>query len=287
MARFEERDPRWLVEERIDGTNVNNWHWSEFNVTSLAKERLTGMLTGMVIQDSSDYHCKILKLEACTGEVTVTCRKGKLYIFYELDIKLNWKGNKVGESPCTGNIHMPEIETDDDDYEVRVSSTAQTADDKKLVEIVKKDGIPLIKEKIATFLRDLRKENEDKLLKGKKPEPVATAVATPAPAPIAAPASSSNAGSGSGSGSKKESSASKDTVTIKMKSKFDAPPHEVFNAHFDAPRLSVCTGSPCDIKPVEGSTFTMYGGHVQGKVVKIESTKKFVQQWRFKNWPEG
>jgi len=163
-----------------------------------------------------------------------------------------------------------------------VSSTAQTTDDKKLVEIVKKDGIPMIKEKIATFLKELRAENEDKLLKGKKPE-VKASTPVEIPSPIAT--SSATSATSTPSAAKKDSS--KDTVTIKMKSKFDAPPHEVFNAHFDAPRLSVCTGSPCDIKSVEGSTFAMYGGQVQGKVVKIESTKKFIQQWRFRNWPEG
>lgn len=27
MAKFGELDPRWIVEVRPDGTNVNNWHW--------------------------------------------------------------------------------------------------------------------------------------------------------------------------------------------------------------------------------------------------------------------
>lgn len=29
MAKWGEGDPRWIVEERPDGTNVNNWHWYE------------------------------------------------------------------------------------------------------------------------------------------------------------------------------------------------------------------------------------------------------------------
>lgn len=28
MAKWGEGDPRWIVEERADATNVNNWHWS-------------------------------------------------------------------------------------------------------------------------------------------------------------------------------------------------------------------------------------------------------------------
>jgi len=29
MARYGEGDPRWIVEERPDALNVNNWHWYE------------------------------------------------------------------------------------------------------------------------------------------------------------------------------------------------------------------------------------------------------------------
>ena len=29
MARWGEGDPRWIVEEREDAKNVNNWHWYE------------------------------------------------------------------------------------------------------------------------------------------------------------------------------------------------------------------------------------------------------------------
>lgn len=40
MAKWGEGDPRWIVEERPDATNVNNWHWTEKNATPWSKERL-------------------------------------------------------------------------------------------------------------------------------------------------------------------------------------------------------------------------------------------------------
>ena len=27
QAEWEKRDPRWIVENRADGTNCNHWHW--------------------------------------------------------------------------------------------------------------------------------------------------------------------------------------------------------------------------------------------------------------------
>ena len=32
MAKWGEGDPRWIVEERPDATNVNNWHWYVSNL---------------------------------------------------------------------------------------------------------------------------------------------------------------------------------------------------------------------------------------------------------------
>ena len=29
MAKWGEGDPRWIVQEREDGTNLNDWHWFE------------------------------------------------------------------------------------------------------------------------------------------------------------------------------------------------------------------------------------------------------------------
>ena len=40
MAKWGEGDPRWIVEERPDATNVNNWHWTEKNADSWSKAKL-------------------------------------------------------------------------------------------------------------------------------------------------------------------------------------------------------------------------------------------------------
>lgn len=46
MAKWGEGDPRWLVENRSDGKNVNQWHWEEFNKIDWAKNRLAELLVG-------------------------------------------------------------------------------------------------------------------------------------------------------------------------------------------------------------------------------------------------
>ena len=64
MAKWGEGDPRWLVEERKDGKNVNQWHWEEINKIEWAKTRLSELLIGIQAEDAA-----ITKLKEVSGEV--------------------------------------------------------------------------------------------------------------------------------------------------------------------------------------------------------------------------
>ena len=61
MAKLGEGDDRWIVKERDDGKNCNNWHWSETNLTEWSKERLTELLVGIVAMEegSSSGWCAL------------------------------------------------------------------------------------------------------------------------------------------------------------------------------------------------------------------------------------
>lgn len=49
MAKWGEGDPRWIVEERADARNVNNWHWTEKNAFPWSKDKITSLFTGFTI----------------------------------------------------------------------------------------------------------------------------------------------------------------------------------------------------------------------------------------------
>ncbi|XP_040309560.1 LOW QUALITY PROTEIN: activator of 90 kDa heat shock protein ATPase homolog 2-like [Herpailurus yagouaroundi] len=55
MAKWGQGDPRWIVEEREDGTNVNNWHWTERDATSLNKGKLRNLLVGIVVENETGH----------------------------------------------------------------------------------------------------------------------------------------------------------------------------------------------------------------------------------------
>lgn len=102
MAKWGEGDPRWIVEERPDATNVNNWHWTEKNATPWSKDKLKLLLQDFVVAGSGQ-EAKVVEIEKMDGEATANNRKGKLIFFYEWNIVLKWKG-VCDDEDVTGKV---------------------------------------------------------------------------------------------------------------------------------------------------------------------------------------
>ncbi|PNJ79732.1 LOW QUALITY PROTEIN: AHSA2 isoform 3, partial [Pongo abelii] len=116
------RGPRWIVEEREEGTNVNNWHWTERDATSWSKGKFRELLVGIVVENDVGRG-EISELKQVEGEASCSSRKGKLIFFYEWNIKLDWKGI-VKESGVKhkGLIEIPSLSEENEvsDTEVNV-----------------------------------------------------------------------------------------------------------------------------------------------------------------------
>ncbi|QQP58081.1 Activator of 90 kDa heat shock protein ATPase -like protein 1 [Caligus rogercresseyi] len=78
MAKWGEGDPRWIVEERPDATNVNNWHWTEKNADSWSKGKLESLFKGLRVEEPSLGVATITEIESLEGEARVNNRKSKL-----------------------------------------------------------------------------------------------------------------------------------------------------------------------------------------------------------------
>ena len=70
---------------REDAANVNQWHWAELDLHPWAKERLTDLIVGLEATGVPDKGwLKVAKLEECEGEASVSNRKGKRIVAYEV-----------------------------------------------------------------------------------------------------------------------------------------------------------------------------------------------------------
>eukprot|EP00184_Porphyridium_aerugineum_P001972 CAMPEP_0184706204 /NCGR_PEP_ID=MMETSP0313-20130426/36639_1 /TAXON_ID=2792 /ORGANISM="Porphyridium aerugineum, Strain SAG 1380-2" /LENGTH=483 /DNA_ID=CAMNT_0027167751 /DNA_START=248 /DNA_END=1700 /DNA_ORIENTATION=- len=111
MAKVGEGDSRWIVEEREDGRNVNNWHWSERNVSKWAYERVKQLLSQIQIIDAYDadrkVKCTISSVDKVEGDAVLYNRKGKLKTVHDLKVSGKWKaqildrdGNPIAPPPA-------------------------------------------------------------------------------------------------------------------------------------------------------------------------------------------
>ncbi|XP_062933843.1 activator of 90 kDa heat shock protein ATPase homolog 2-like [Cynocephalus volans] len=121
-AKWGHGDPRWIVEEREDATNVNNWHWTERDVTNWSKDKLRELLVGIVVENESG-RCEISELKQVEGEASCSSRKGKLIFFYEWNIKLGWKGTIKGSGgKHKGLIEIPNLSEENEVDDTEASS---------------------------------------------------------------------------------------------------------------------------------------------------------------------
>lgn len=166
MAKWGEGDPRWIVEERPDAINVNNWHWTEKEASPWSKETFDQLFKGLVIEQESIGKATIECLGTVQGEACINNRKAKLIYIYDWDIELKWNGRVNGKDQViNGLIRIPNLSDENDIDEIDVSVTVNDDDRKAqpdiadaLKEMVRKHGASILRSKCADYIRMLKTE---------------------------------------------------------------------------------------------------------------------------------
>eukprot|EP00878_Enallax_costatus_P001599 GHUV01001750.1.p1 GENE.GHUV01001750.1~~GHUV01001750.1.p1 ORF type:complete len:162 (+),score=29.48 GHUV01001750.1:202-687(+) len=126
MAKWEERDPRWLVEERHDGKNVNGWHWEEKNRFNWCKQRLGEVLTALPPAETGNL--ALVKVTDVVGEAMTHTRKGtKRSAIYDLKITTKWEAQaEDDQQKYTGTLQIDDFASHSEPDEYVFTVTADT-----------------------------------------------------------------------------------------------------------------------------------------------------------------
>ena len=125
MAALNERDERWIVQERADGANCNNWHWTFKDVTARTKAALDGRLKAVEFPPGLEG-CRITSCSA-TGECSLSNRKGRLFLSYELDVTLGLTMEQSGDA-IEASLRFPDVSaTEIDELQCELSAKASSA----------------------------------------------------------------------------------------------------------------------------------------------------------------
>jgi activator of HSP90 ATPase len=153
-------DPRWIVQDRPDGANVNSGHWEERDMLMWSREQLKALLVGArgELEDFEGYkgHYEVTNVTSITGDCVIHLRKGRLWPLCDLGLGMSIKGTceKDGaDTPITGTIIFPEVTMDDrDNLQVQATTSSKGAGSEVFGRWLRKEGYKAAEDAVQKFL---------------------------------------------------------------------------------------------------------------------------------------
>ncbi|XP_062323412.1 activator of 90 kDa heat shock protein ATPase homolog 1a [Osmerus eperlanus] len=284
MAKWGEGDPRWIVEERADATNVNNWHWTERDATGWSSDKLKELLQGVRVE-GAEGSIEVTDVPKLEGEASINNRKGKLIYFYEWVVKASWTGTTKNGIKYKGNIDVSNLsdENDMDDLDISVS-LCKDVPNTPLLDLMKKEGIKLVRAALGSYVGHLRTEFTQGMILPtvngvSEPQPsqsktqsqvevktqITSSVKVPAPAP--------------------SSGVKIATCKFSLKERFLTSADELYRTFINQEMVQVFTHSAAVVEGYKGGKFQLLDGNVNGEFQDLVPDEKIVMRWRFKTWP--
>ncbi|XP_070495439.1 activator of 90 kDa heat shock protein ATPase homolog 1 [Chironomus tepperi] len=294
MAKWGEGDPRWIVEERPDATNVNNWHWKESNASGWSKDKLNELLLHFEINSpDKNLSVKIIEFDKLEGEATANNRKGKLIFFYEWNLVLKWQGtilNDEQKEKVKGKITIPNLSEENEIDEIDITVTVDESNDKSeiLKQFMYKVGRDKIREQLDKYIKCLKSDYAKNLILPKKDD-AAQAQTKTLPANHVtsnkAVINDSNIKAPSTEKSEKPLGVKLDCKTLLLEEKFQCKVSELWDCFSRIEPMTAFTRGEVKLNFSKNGEFVLFGGNISGKFTEIVDNKKMVMTWRYKQWP--
>lgn len=289
--------------------NPNNWHWVDKNCIDWTRQYFKEKLIGLKGPESCGDFAEITSVVSVEGDVVVSQRKGKVISLFDLKLVLGYEG-KIGESTAKGSISIPEVayDTEEDEFSFNISVYNESDENTKIKPVIKAQLIPKLRQVLRGFGKDLlsthgsdiqlpsdkvnsklTKENQSKLEceSGTKPASIVASskASSSTSATMSNKTSSSTPVSGASSNVPKYN-----TSTLHFEPAFNTTAEQLYITMLEKNRLGAWTRS----NPLfegdflkEGQDFELFGGNVEGKIVKLKTCEKIEQLWRLKTWKSG
>ncbi|KAF7488209.1 Activator of 90 kDa heat shock protein ATPase -like protein 1 [Sarcoptes scabiei] len=299
MAKWGEGDPRWIVEERPDATNVNNWHWTEKNASHWSKEKLKALLVDQIIEDPGLGRCILVEMTSCNGEAVANNRKGKLIFFYEWEVEIKWVGRLHGSSDeYTGKVSIPNLSEENtaDEITFNISSDQDLPQTDLLKNMIRTVGNEILKDKMRQYINDLRNEFAKDMIKPTKLSEDGNINIFLTENQIESKKSVTKTNSSSNTSMKKFCPESKNnddmsqktlhTTSIRLSDHFKCQAKDIYEIFTESHLLQAFTQNKVENNPSIGEKFSLLGGNIVGTYTYLEPYKCIKQNWRISNWPE-
>ncbi|KAG7461209.1 hypothetical protein MATL_G00207730 [Megalops atlanticus] len=283
MAKWGEGDPRWIVEERADATNVNNWHWTERDATNWSSEKLKELLLGVRVEGEEGI-CEITEVDTLEGEASINNRKGKLIFFYEWNVKATWTGTTKKGIKYKGSVEVPNLsdENDMDDLDI-VVSLSKDEPDTPLLGLMRKEGMKKVRAVLGSYVGHLKTEFTQGMIL-----PTANGLNKQQQQPSQSKAKVDKTQIGN-AGSAPQSTVNTGvkipTCKFSLKDTFLTSPEELYRVFINQEMTQAFTHAPAMVDGDRGGKFRLLDGNVCGEFQELVPDQKIVMRWRYKTWP--
>ncbi|XP_055880632.1 activator of 90 kDa heat shock protein ATPase homolog 1-like [Biomphalaria glabrata] len=288
MAKWGEGDPRWIVEDRPDATNVNNWHWVEKNATNWSKDRIKELLLNLKVEHEKGT-CEIKEITSIEGEASANNRKAKLIFFYEFEIKGVWSGIlKDDVKSYKGQFVIPNLSEENDASEIDVNVTADKSCNEahELKDIFRVEGAKLIRTQLEKYITDLKTEyGQNIILPTKNSDQTKTQTAQSVSNKEIKPKVELNKFVTSETSKPSDVGVRIHTKTLTMTETFQCQSSDLYRALTFKPMVEAYMGSGITFDATKGERFSLAGGNIVGDFVELIPDQKLVMRWRVKTWP--
>lgn len=274
--------------------NPNNWHWVDKNCIDWSRQYFDDKIVGLSIEDG--YKVTISSVSSVEGDVEVCQRKGKVISLFDLKLTFNLSIKPQDEDKTyEGSIIVPELAYDSDEdslqFDVSIYDGAENIRSAIKSQLIPKLRQSLLKfgpDLITTHSSDIQLESDkvnSKFTKENQAAKQSPAAKKEVSAPKAAPSRASETAATTSSSVPKYN-----TSTLHLEPEFNTTAEQLYITLLDGSRIVAWTRSPPEIEsfpPKEGSSFSLFGGSIQGKFLKLVQNERIVQLWRLSDWKEG
>ncbi|KAI1895406.1 hypothetical protein AGOR_G00105960 [Albula goreensis] len=279
MAKWGEGDPRWIVEERADATNVNNWHWTERDVTNWSSDKLKELLMGVRVENNEGC-CEVTEVGKLEGEASINNRKGKLIFFYEWSIKATWTGTSKDGIKYKGNIEVPNLSDENDMEDLDISVTlCKDEPETPLKVLMKNEGTNKIRSALGSYLGYLKTEFTQGMIL-----PTANGLSKQQLAQSKVKMDKTQVSSGS-CAAPPNTGVKIPTCKFSLKETFLTSPEELYRVFVNQEMMQAFTHAAATVNAEKGGRFRLLEGNVYGEFQELVPEQKIVMTWRYNTWP--
>lgn len=257
--------------------NPNNWHWVDKNCIYWTREYFAQQLTGLHAENEGT-EVKTVEVKSVDGDVEVCQRKGKVISLFDVSIELSYKGKlPESEESVTGRIKIPECayDTEKDEYQFVITIDNDSASKSPVKALVRSKIVPQLRERLAQFGPDLIKTHGNDIQH------------SPSEAAKLASAATEKKGLSQAQTEKEKKvvgQSTYNTTTLTLKPVFSASAEELYNVFLNPQMVSAWTRGPAQVEPKEGGQYSLFGGNITGKFLKLEPHNKISMTWRLRDW---